>query len=65
MWQLEIYMITLHPLLINFSILYLGQNCELNHDLFHALATRINKNILSDIFKTFIYKKLTIISIFF
>ena len=63
MWQLEIYMITLRPPLINFSIFYLGQNCELNHDLFHALATRIN--ILAHIFITFIYKKLAIISIFF
>ena len=45
MWQLEIYMITLRPPLIN-----LGQNCELNHDLFHALATRIN--ILAHIFIT-------------
>ena len=58
MWQLEIYMITLRPPLIN-----LGQNCELNHDLFHALATRIN--ILAHIFITFIYKKMAIISIFF
>ena len=53
------------PPLINLSIFYLGQNCELNYDLFHALATRINKNILSHIFITFIYKILTIISIFF